>query len=323
MTAGLAGLLAGIGVNLAVVGGLAVWGRRGPAGDSPRRGASRPAAGAVQTAVLAAAAGAAFGLCAALMKGMTQTLSAGIGAALGGWQYCRSRGSARALAVAVRRPGIRAIQGMNAQADAAAATRTDEAGTTRAGLAESARVVGGSRSVWTGTHKRSALLRFSGAQEEHMTSRRARSGAADQAVHGIDRMVRNVEGGRFERSLSALTAAGALVTAAEIYFEHDSASFGNKMMWVPVVLGPVGAVAGVAGFCSRQMAKPALPIISAAIVANGVQGFYLHARGIGQEPGGWRNARYNLEMGPPLLAPLLVTMVGAIGLLAAILRREQ
>ena len=64
-----------------------------------------------------------------------------------------------------------------------------------------------------------------------------------QAATGIDRMIRNVETGRFERSLSALTAAGALVTAAEIYFEHDSASFGNKMMWVPVVLGPVGAVA--------------------------------------------------------------------------------
>jgi hypothetical protein len=39
----------------------------------------------------------------------------------------------------------------------------------------------------------------------------------EQAVHGIDRMVRNSETGRFERSLSALTAAGALVTAAEIY----------------------------------------------------------------------------------------------------------
>ena len=140
---------------------------------------------------------------------------------------------------------------------------------------------------------------------------------------GIDRMLVNVETGRFERSLSALTAAGALITAAEIFFEHDSASFGNKMMWLPVVLGPVGAMAGVAGFCSRRMAKTALPLASAAIVVNGVQGFYLHARGISQKPGGWSNARYNLEMGPPLLAPLMVTMVGGMGLLAAILRREQ
>jgi hypothetical protein len=156
-----------------------------------------------------------------------------------------------------------------------------------------------------------------------MTARRTRGDAIDRTEHGIDRMLRNVETGRFERSLSALTAAGALVTAAEIFFEHDSASFGNKMMWVPVVLGPVGAVAGLAGFFSRRMAKTALPVASAAIVVNGVQGVYLHARGIAHKPGGWKNARYNMEMGPPLLAPLLVTMVGGMGLLAAILRREK
>jgi hypothetical protein len=136
-------------------------------------------------------------------------------------------------------------------------------------------------------------------------------------------MVRNIETGRFERSLAGLTAVGAVVTAAEIYLEHDSASFGNKLMWWPVVLGPVGAAAGVAGVVSRRMAKTALPLASAAIVANGLQGTYLHARGIAQKPGGWSNARYNIEMGPPLLAPLLVTMVGGMGLLAAILRREK
>jgi hypothetical protein len=151
----------------------------------------------------------------------------------------------------------------------------------------------------------------------------ANDGGVAPVAIGIDRMVRNVETGHFERGLSALTAVGALVTAAEIYFEHDSASFGNKMMWVPVVLGPVGAVAGVAGFLSHRMAKTALPLASLAIVANGVQGTYLHARGISQKPGGWSNARYNLEMGPPLLAPLLVTMVGGMGLLAAVLRREK
>ncbi len=142
-------------------------------------------------------------------------------------------------------------------------------------------------------------------------------------LQGIDHLVRNIRTGHFERSLAALTAVGAVVTAAEIFFEHDSASFGNKMMWVPVALGPVGAVAGVAGVFSRRLAKTALPVASAAIVANGVQGTYLHARGIAQKPGGWANARYNIEMGPPLLAPLLVTMVGGMGLLAAVLRREQ
>ncbi|MGO4230094.1 hypothetical protein AB4Y72_14615 [Arthrobacter sp. YAF34] len=144
-----------------------------------------------------------------------------------------------------------------------------------------------------------------------------------EVVHLVDRLVRNVKTGRFERSLSGLTAAGALVTAAEIYFEHDKASFGNKWMWLPVALGPVGAVAGVAGIFSRRMAKTALPLTSAAIVVNGIQGTYLHARGIAQKPGGFTNLRYNLEMGPPLLAPLLVTFVGGMGLLASVLRRER
>lgn len=142
-------------------------------------------------------------------------------------------------------------------------------------------------------------------------------------AQGIDRLVRNIETGRFERSLSGLMAVGALVTTAEIYLEHDSASFGNNMMWWPVVLAPIGSIAAFGGVFSRRIAKTALPVASAAIVANGIQGTYLHARGVGQKPGGWSNARYNLEMGPPLVAPLLVTMVGGMGLLAAILRRER
>jgi hypothetical protein len=133
----------------------------------------------------------------------------------------------------------------------------------------------------------------------------------------------NVRSGRLERSLSGLTAAGAVVTAAEIFFEHDRASFGNRWMWVPVALGPVGALAGVAGVVSERAAHTMLPLASMTIIANGLQGTYLHARGVGQRPGGWSNARYNLEMGPPLLAPLLMTMVGGMGLLASLLRRER
>lgn len=131
-----------------------------------------------------------------------------------------------------------------------------------------------------------------------------------------------VRRGEFGRTLSALTGLGAVVAAVEIYFEHDRASFGNRMMWLPVALGPAGAAAGVAGLVSEKASHTLLPLTSAAILANGLQGTYLHARGVGQKPGGWRNARYNIEMGPPLLAPLLMSMVGGMGLLASILRRK-
>ncbi len=46
-------------------------------------------------------------------------------------------------------------------------------------------------------------------------------------------------------------------------------------------------------------------------------------RGIAQKPGGWRMARYNIELGPPLFAPLLMSVVGGMGLLASALRRER
>jgi len=134
-------------------------------------------------------------------------------------------------------------------------------------------------------------------------------------------LIHDVRTGRFERTLSALTAAGAAITAAEIYMEHDAASFGNKMMWWPVVVIPTAIPAGVASVASRRVAKTALPLVSAAIVANGLQGTYLHLRGIKQRPGGW--TRYNIEGGPPVFAPLLASLVGGMGLLAAVLRRED
>jgi hypothetical protein len=144
----------------------------------------------------------------------------------------------------------------------------------------------------------------------------------ETAKIGIDRLIRDVETGRFERSLAALTAAGAVVTTAEIYTSHDSASFGNRMMWWPIAIMPTLVPAGIAAVFSRRAAKTVLPLASAIVVANGLQGTYLHARGIAQKPGGWKLAAYNLEMGPPLFAPMLASLVGGMGLLAAVLRRE-
>ncbi|ADP84515.1 hypothetical protein [Pseudofrankia inefficax] len=130
----------------------------------------------------------------------------------------------------------------------------------------------------------------------------------------------DVRSGRFERSLSALTAVGAAVTAGEIYLSHDGASFGNKMMWWPIVIVPAAIPAGIAAVFSRRAARTVLPLASAAIVVNGLQGTYLHWRGVRQRPGGV--TRYNLESGPPVFAPLLASVVGGMGLLASVLRRE-
>jgi hypothetical protein len=119
-----------------------------------------------------------------------------------------------------------------------------------------------------------------------------------------------------------MAAAGAAVTTAEIFTSHDSASFGNKMMWVPIVVVPTVIPAGIAAVGSPRAARTVLPVASLLVVANGLQGFYLHCRGVHQKPGGFHNLRYNLEMGPPIFAPLLASLVGGMGVLAALLRRE-
>jgi hypothetical protein len=132
----------------------------------------------------------------------------------------------------------------------------------------------------------------------------------------------DVRTGRFERSLAALAAAGALITTAEIFTSHDGASFGNKMMWLPIAVVPTIIPAGIAAVFSRRAAKTVLPLASALVVANGLQGTFFHWRGVLQKPGGRSNLRYNIEMGPPAFAPLLASMVGGMGVLASLLRRE-
>ena len=133
----------------------------------------------------------------------------------------------------------------------------------------------------------------------------------------------NIAHGRFERALSGLTAAAAVITTTEIYIEHYRASYGNKLMWSPIVVTPPLVVAGIAGVFSKRWAKTALPLAAALYSADGLLGEYLHARGVSRRPGGWKLATYNVPMGPPIAAPGLMSLVGGMGLLASILRREK
>lgn len=149
------------------------------------------------------------------------------------------------------------------------------------------------------------------------------SGRRRRAEHLIDRMTANIAHGRFERSLSGLTAFAALVTTAEIYFEHYRASFGHKIMWSPIVVTPPVVVAGIGGVFSRRWAKTWLPLAAGVYVLDGLLGEYYHARGVARRPGGWKLASYNVPMGPPIMAPGLMSVVGGLGLLAALLRRER
>jgi hypothetical protein len=137
------------------------------------------------------------------------------------------------------------------------------------------------------------------------------------------RLLRNFRRGRIQRLLAATTAISAAGLGFEIYFEHYKGSFGDKWMWTPLVLTPPLTAAGVAGFASEKAARTALPVVSALYFLDGLAGIVTHVQGLRKRPGGLRETHYNLVMGPPLLAPGSLCFVGAIGIVAAVARRER
>jgi len=139
----------------------------------------------------------------------------------------------------------------------------------------------------------------------------------------IRRLVENVREGWTQKLLAATTALSAPALGLEIYFEHLKGSFGDKWMWTPLVLTPPLTAAGVAGIASERAARTLLPLVSALYFLDGLAGIVTHVQGVRKRPGGFGEAHYNLTMGPPLLAPGSLCLVGGLGLAAAIVKRER
>ena len=139
----------------------------------------------------------------------------------------------------------------------------------------------------------------------------------------MKRLLENIREGRLQRTLALATAFSAPALGLEIYLEHYKGSFGDKWMWTPIVLTPPLTAAGVAGVLSRRAATTVLPAVSVLYALDGAIGILTHIRGVHRKPGGFSEPTYNLVMGPPLLAPGALCMVGALGILAAFVKRER
>ena len=136
-------------------------------------------------------------------------------------------------------------------------------------------------------------------------------------------VVNDIREGKFQRSLSLLTAATSVVSGLEVAYEHYRGSYSRRVMYTPVILSGVLAVAGVAAFFSRRAARTALRSASLVTLADAAVGFYFHVRGIHRKPGGWRFPMTNMIMGPPIFAPLLFGTSAYLGLIASYLQREE
>ena len=133
---------------------------------------------------------------------------------------------------------------------------------------------------------------------------------------------REIREGRFQRSMAIIAAFSAIVSGYEAFAQHQRGAFSNWLMWTPVWLtGPMVAAA-LAALASEPLARTLLPAMSLVMLADGIVGFVLHIRGILRLAGGLKVGQYNVVMGPPVFAPLLLCTVGVTGLMAAFLRRE-
>jgi hypothetical protein len=129
--------------------------------------------------------------------------------------------------------------------------------------------------------------------------------------------------GRLQKTLAATVAGSGLPLGLEMYLEHYKGSFGDVWMWSPIVASPLVTAAGVAGVRSPAAGRTVLPAVGALYAVNGLIGTYTHLRGVKNKPGGFSEPTYNLVMGPPLLAPGSLILIGALAMLAGVVQRER
>src|SRR6185437_8452959 len=132
----------------------------------------------------------------------------------------------------------------------------------------------------------------------------------------------HIKDGRFQRSLSLVTAASSFVSGLEVSYEHYKGSYSNPVMYTPVILSGAVTASSICAVFNERAAQTAMRWTSAITLLDGAIGFGFHIRGIARKPGGWRLPLTNIIMGPPIFAPVLFGTAAYLGMMASYLRRE-
>ncbi|HEV2145990.1 MAG TPA: hypothetical protein VGR37_01090, partial [Longimicrobiaceae bacterium] len=112
-------------------------------------------------------------------------------------------------------------------------------------------------------------------------------------------------------------AAGLAGTAAEAGLLHFRGAFQDPVMYLPVTVPPLAALA-----LGAAVARPSASRRRTAVrllwgtVGMGLAGVGFHAVGVARNMGGWKNWSQNLLQGPPLPAPPSFTGMALAGLAA-------
>lgn len=115
-----------------------------------------------------------------------------------------------------------------------------------------------------------------------------------------------------DRVLAGLIASGIAGTVGEAGLLHFRGAFHNPVMWAPVTVPPLAAIALAAAALSDRTGPARALLILTALLGIGGAGF--HVYGVGRHMDGWRNWSQNLLDGPPIPAPPAFTALALAGL---------
>ena len=82
----------------------------------------------------------------------------------------------------------------------------------------------------------------------------------------------HIREGRFQRCMALMAGASSILAGLEVSYEHYRGSFGQKVMWTPVVLSGTMPVSGILGFVNKWAARTILRWTSAATLLDSVVG---------------------------------------------------
>jgi hypothetical protein len=129
------------------------------------------------------------------------------------------------------------------------------------------------------------------------------------------------ETARLVRWVRLVDALSYVLLAVEAGYNHWMGGFFNKVMYTPIVLGPLLALIHLAALGRLRLALALEAPLSAVATAAGLIGFGFHIWNVNHRSGGfgWQNVFY----GAPIVAPLQLFGQGVLGLLAALLAERR
>lgn len=109
-----------------------------------------------------------------------------------------------------------------------------------------------------------------------------------------------------------------LAVFVQVGLMHWRQNFRHWAMWVPVVAtATLGFLALLLAWRSVEALRWLFVLFSSAAVLSGLMGSYYHIEGVGGRVDGYTLS--NFMVGPPVALPLLVSALGALGLIVVYL----